>query len=323
METAARSMADISDEEIVFDLVYIFEVENGKPRRIQTFDPLRMFRVARMLARHKPDLLIVSLWRSCVVGILYKLLRPRGKLVVFLHLPDDVHWIDALFTRIALLISSQAWADSKATLAQRASYNKPQRSISFVTQRYTPISRKEPAPVFVFWGRISAQKGLDRALRLFARIRSRHANARFHIIGPDGGAQDSIRKLIGRLALGQSVLLAGERRHDQIAEVAREASFYLQTSLTEGMAISVVEAMQLGLVPIVTPVGEIGNYCRDGENSIVVSEDIKAASQIERLLCSPDRYRDISEAAIATWQDRPLYRDDVMSACRDFLGAAG
>ncbi len=34
------------------------------------------------------------------------------------------------------------------------------------------------------------------------------------------------------------------------------------------MAISVIEAMQAGLVPIVTPVGEITGYCSDGVNSV-------------------------------------------------------
>ena len=46
---------------------------------------------------------------------------------------------------------------------------------------------------------------------------------------------------------------------DGIKKLAN-ASFYLQTSKFEGFAMSVVESMMMGLVPVVTPVGEIGRY---------------------------------------------------------------
>lgn len=323
VEIAARSMAHISDGEIVFDVAYIFAGNDGGQGRSGIYNPLSLLKAAWKLVRCKPDLLIVSLWRSCIVGILFKLFSPRSHVVVFLHLPQDVHWLDAIATRLAMWISTEVWADSEATLASRAPATRPCRSISFVTQRLSPLPRRQPAPEFAFWGRINAQKGLDRALGLFARIRANHPDARFRIIGPDGGALDEITNLIAGLGLSDAVKLAGERKHEEIPHAVDGASFYLQTSLTEGMAMSVVEAMQMGLVPVVTPVGEIGNYCRNGINSIVVVDEAETERRIESLLRSPEEYRDMSVSAIATWQDRRLYRDDVLSACKDILKAIG
>ena len=59
---------------------------------------------------------------------------------------------------------------------------------------------------------------------------------------------------------------------DKIKNFAKESSFFIQSSFSEGMGISVLESMQLGLVPIVTNVGNIKNYCKDNFNSIIIDE---------------------------------------------------
>jgi glycosyltransferase involved in cell wall biosynthesis len=89
------------------------------------------------------------------------------------------------------------------------------------------------------------------------------------------------------------------------------------------MAMSVVEAMQLGLVPVVAPVGEIPCYCRDGQTALFMAPDEDAAAvaaRIDALLDTPDRVERMARAAHDVWAVRPLYRDDVLTACRAVLG---
>lgn len=76
--------------------------------------------------------------------------------------------------------------------------------------------------------------------------------------------------------------------------------------------MSVVEAMQLGLVPVVTAVGEIGRYVRDGENGLLVDpQSLRAsAERIARLLQSPEEIQRLSRSASNTWSDAPLYSED-------------
>ena len=83
--------------------------------------------------------------------------------------------------------------------------------------------------------------------------------------------------------------------------------------------MSVVEAMQLGLVPVVTPVGEIGRYCRAWENAIVVQDVAEAAAEVLALLHDPHKARSMGNAAMATWRGQPLYRDAVAAACRRLI----
>jgi glycosyltransferase involved in cell wall biosynthesis len=85
----------------------------------------------------------------------------------------------------------------------------------------------------------------------------------------------------------------------------------------EGMAMSVVEAMQLGLVPIVTPVGEPARYCRNMENAVIFSDFDQAVDEVCRLIDEPELYAKVSRAAVATWTDAPIYADDFVAAATE------
>jgi len=193
------------------------------------------------------------------------------------------------------------------------------RVISFVT-RHVPVFEARPVnPVFIFWGRIHPQKGLDRALKIFAAVHIVHPMARFIIIGPDGGGLERIKRLANEIGVSAAVSFLGGMDFNGIVRQARFASFYLQTSLLEGMAMSVVEAMQLGLVPVVTPVGEIGNYARHGKNALIVQSDESVVNEILAVLSDNPKYIELRKNAAVTWDRAPLYTESVLLACTEIL----
>ncbi|MCI5164665.1 MAG: glycosyltransferase [Candidatus Electrothrix sp. GM3_4] len=314
VETAARTMAELEQSEVDFQVRYIF---NQPPAGPYGFNPLPFFKAARQIIIRQPDILIVSLWRSCIVAFFVKLFCPRIRFVLFLHFPEDVHFFDRLLTRLMAKFAYQIWADSEATLSRRLSGlpSTNGKVISFVTHRIAALEKRMGQPNFIFWGRIHSQKRLERALAIFANTHAVHPEARFIIIGPDGGKLARLQKLIFSMGLTHAVRLTGEKKIDEIKCLANDASFYLQTSELEGMAMSVVEAMQLGLVPVVTPVGEISSYCRHQENSLLITSDRGAAEDILVLLNDPQKYEQLRNGAIATWADKPLYAESVVNAC--------
>ena len=83
--------------------------------------------------------------------------------------------------------------------------------------------------------------------------------------------------------------------------------------------MSVVEAMQIGLVPIVTPVGEIAHYCVDKKNAVWIQEDSTAVDAVIDLLSDTDKYKRMSYAAAEYWQEKPLYRDDFLAAATELI----
>ena len=268
-----------------------------------------------------PDLLVASLWRSALVLILLKLARPKQKTVLFLHSAHDVHWLDRIANQIAMRLADGIWADSATTLNQRVS-SKMQykgRVISFLLESRPLPKISEPTREFIFWGRLSPQKGLERALKIFSEILSYAPDAHFKIIGPDGGVENALKARAKQFGIAENVSFIGARSQLDIQTTASRASFYLQTSIDEGMAMSVVEAMQIGLVPVVTPVGEIACYCVDGKNAVWVQEDATAVDAVIGLLSDVDRYKRMSYAAAKYWQAKPLYRDDFLAAATELI----
>ena len=122
------------------------------------------------------------------------------------------------------------------------------------------------------------------ALRFFALFRSQTGRGRFDIIGPDGGAGAALRGLAHDLNLDQWVTFHDAMSHEEIAPIARRCSFFVQASAFEGMAMAVVEAMQLGLVPLVTPVGEIERYVSDGESGLWFDDAQHAVTRVAALM---------------------------------------
>jgi glycosyltransferase involved in cell wall biosynthesis len=320
-------MAEDPPTDFDFSLRYIFPGVRSHAQRGSTFNPVAFIRAAASIVRQPPDILILSLWRACVVGLLVKLVRPRTRLVIVIHNSVDAHPADWLFTRLAMRFSTAIWSDSAASMRLR--FHTPPRTqvtiLPFLT-KHLSVARQTPAaaqaPGFMFWGRLAAQKNLPRALELFRIVHRARPDALYTIIGPDSGELERLREWCAHSGLGDAVSFAGPMDLDAICRLASRHVFYLQTSDYEGMAMAVVEAMQLGLVPVVTPVGEIAQYCRDGANSVVVGDLGDAAARVLALLDDPGTLDRIRESALATWRGHPLYRDAVGAECRRLISTA-
>lgn len=317
VETAARSMEGHQSADTDFRCHYIHAVPRTRGARLALFSPWPAIRTALALRAAPPDLVIVSLWRSCIAALLAKLLRPRLRVVLFLHMARDAHAVDRWLTRAMARHAIEIWADSAETGRRRLPSRSADRVIPFITARLSPASPAPSAtPRFLYWGRLHPRKDLPRALGLFAAVRRSRPDASFEIIGAR----------IAQLGLDDAVALTGPLDQTAIARRAAGATFYLQTSREEGMAMSVVEAMQLGLVPVVTPAGEIARYCQAGVNAILIAgqngaADEAAAAEVVAILADPARLDDLRAAAIGTWADAPLYAEAVLDACREIRDA--
>ncbi|MCL1629156.1 glycosyltransferase family 4 protein [Roseibaca sp. V10] len=328
VEVAARSLPVGDHGELRFGRVYLSAKGGAHPADPDIWTGPRESEWAlanyagalRHILRRKPDLLIVSLWRSAIVALLAKLLRPRLKLVVFLHLDRPVHLPDRLLHAALIPLAHEIWADSAGTLAARLPKGGKGRVISFVTERLDPLPPAKPAPRFIFWGRLHAQKGLDRALGILGALKQHHPNVSFTLIGPDGGQDAALRAQATRLGL--EVDFTGPLPRDQIFARAEGHSFFLMPSHSEGMAMSVVEAMQLGLVPVVTPVGEIGRYAQNEQNALLLGDATPQADadRIAALLAEPEQVERMARAAVDRFAQAGLYQEDVLAACRALLG---
>ena len=327
VEEAARSLGSFRDADMDFELRYLFPHVTSAKDRKKTNAPLAILRSGIRLAKENPDLVIVSLWRAVAAGLVAKVLNPRLKLVLFVHNARDSHTLDRLVTRLGLRICAEVWGDSAASVETRFSGRprKPVRVVSYLVRKLDPLPPAPLAPNFAFWGRLSRQKNLPRALRFFHHVRHAYPDARFTLIGPNGDDTDAVHSEIQTLGLGNHVDVLAARPFDTIPPLLRQLGccFYLQTSHYEGMSLSVTEAMQLGLVPVVTPVGEIARYATAG-NAVLLdpsdeSSDMQTVTQIADLLHTPGAYETRRSAAITAWTQSTTYDISMRDTLRKSL----
>jgi Glycosyltransferase len=126
-----------------------------------------------------------------------------------------------------------------------------------------------------FIGRLVPYKGPDIALEA-AQDLLRAGRARLTVIG-DGPMMPALREQAARLGVSDAVEFTGWLEHRDVPEVARKSSVFLFPSVREFGGGAVIEAMALGLVPIVV------NYGGPGE---IVTDDTAFAWQSVRANCS-------------------------------------
>lgn len=111
-----------------------------------------------------------------------------------------------------------------------------------------------------------AQKRLDHWLDVSGRVREAVPEAHFLVVG-DGPLRAEVEAGIQSRGLNGFVHLAGLQEETQPYFAAFDA--YLMTSEFEGLPIALLEAMAMGVPPVVTAVGGMPELVRDGEDGFV------------------------------------------------------
>jgi len=289
-------------------------------RSSSSFSPTSLREVINNIDRFNPELVVFSLWKSVAAFLLVKFRYRELPIVVLLHSERNSHFLDFIATWIMVRLASGIWVDSRSSINRvPKKQHKNVRVVSFLLGHTDELTSDIPEPNFVFWGRLTIVKNLPGSLRLFHEVKKLYPKATFTIIGPDDGELAKLQTLIKELKLQSSTKLIGYKPRGDIFEIAKNCSFFLQLSHLEGMAMSAAEAMQIGLVPVVTNVGEIGNYCRDMENAIIYSDTATTVGKIDHLLKNQGQFARTKKSALDTWKHKPIYADDFMAACQELL----
>ena len=286
--------------------------------------PLSVFRLLREIRRTKPEVLVCSLWRSVLVGCLAKLLlRRRLTFVVFLHSSAYTQPVDRLAHMLGLRLADAVFSDSEATARALLSDLRGARfpagavvepPLPAITDRVAPTHLK-----LVFWGRLAAAKRIDRALDLLARVRAQEPEATLTLIGPSAGLDQELHRHAREVGVESAVTWLPAVPQSNLWPLVRDAAFFVQLSDFEGRALSVIEAMRWGLVPVVTPVGEIGSFC-NSNNAIVVHDLDSAATELVAIWRQRDRWQAASANAAARWAQADSDGGNFFQLCRSSAG---
>jgi glycosyltransferase involved in cell wall biosynthesis/peptidoglycan/xylan/chitin deacetylase (PgdA/CDA1 family) len=102
--------------------------------------------------------------------------------------------------------------------------------------------------------RLSPEKGLDRLVEAFARVRNARPAAQLTLVG-DGPERARLESLAARLGLGGSVIFTG--RQENVRPWLAGFDVFALPSLTEGIPLALLEAMAVGVPVVASDVGGI------------------------------------------------------------------
>jgi glycogen synthase len=160
-------------------------------------------------------------------------------------------------------------------------------------------------PVLTTVGLLEPEYDLALQIDVLSRIRELHPNAGLVIIG-SGSLEPQLREIIKAKPYGQHVLLAGDVQHSVSLRTILDSRLFLRTTLYDGDAVSVREALALR-----TPIIATDNGMRpDGIQLIPISNaEALEASILHELAHEPVRNR-VDDSGIENMQQVvQLYRE--------------
>jgi glycosyltransferase involved in cell wall biosynthesis len=140
--------------------------------------------------------------------------------------------------------------------------------------------------VLVQVARLDYLKDHATAIRTMERVIARIPTAKLFLIG-DGPERGTLEQLIRQRKLTDCVRLLGSR--NDVARLLSTADLFLLTSISEGIPLTVLEAMSAGLPIISTRVGGIAEVVSDGVTGFLAAagDDLTLSEHVLRLGADP------------------------------------
>jgi glycosyltransferase involved in cell wall biosynthesis len=238
-------------------------------------------------------------------GLLIQMAKSRGcKVLVFIHGWNHAYETTVREKYLRLFQKIYFQADAFIVLAsefkdklRNMGCNKPIfLATTAVEDDIFALQKAPPDPQrfrILFLSRVEKEKGIYEALDTLQILRSRHPETTLAVAG-DGTELAGARSYAARQGITGVEFcgyLSGQRKY----EVLRTADLFLFPTYSEGMPISLLEAMACGIPAVTRPVGGLKDFFQDGRMgfSSETKDPTVFAELIERLMADREKSREI------------------------------
>jgi glycosyltransferase involved in cell wall biosynthesis len=253
----------------------------------KTFDFNNIQQLRDILIRDKIQILHTHGYRSDIIGYLatrkmdiVRIATAHGYTPTELKL-RLYEWLD----RKVLKYFTQILCVSESIQSDLAQHRIPVSRLQLVPNAVDSVQlstdhEQYKATVYRQWGiaadtfllgtvaRLSPEKGVDSLIKAFAQVQSElNCKAKLLIIG-DGPERHQLQMLVNRLSLDDKVVFCGFQ--SEIEPYYHAIDLYILASITEGLPISLLEAMAIGRPVIATAVGGVPNLVINHQTGLLV-----------------------------------------------------
>lgn len=295
-------------------------------------DLLGLLELVRLFRRERPHIVHAN---SSKAGILARVAAPlagvpiriftvhgwafsaySGLASVLYRLADRL--VAPLTSRIVCVAESERAAGLRARTCSPARTVVIPNAVDVMAQRRA--SHEAATPRIVSVGRLKAPKDFLTLARALSRLDPGSFSAAIAGDGPD-------RELVlAELRGTDGIELLGDR--DDVPRLLAEAQIFVLSSRSEGMPVSILEAMAAGLPVVASDVGGVREVVVDEETGLLVPAGDEAALEqaLRRLLDSPELRRRLGDAGRERAErefDLPRWRERHVELYREELSARG
>lgn len=148
------------------------------------------------------------------------------------------------------------------------------RLVNGVTLQNRRPPREDRPPTVLFLARVQKRKRPQDFVSAMPAVLARYPDARFVLAGPDtGGLTEPLRELAQRLGTAHALECPGPLGHADVLRQLRAADVYVLPSVVEPFAVSVLEAMSVGLPVVVSETGGLSpDVAAAGAGRLTASE---------------------------------------------------
>ena len=164
-----------------------------------------------------------------------------------------------------------------------------------VHRRFSPAGRRDPEPLIVSVGRLTASKRVDVLIRAFAEARDQVAGLRLEVIG-DGPKEEALRALAGDLGVDAATTFRGRVSNDELVAAYRRARLVASASISEGWGMTLTEAAACATPSVATDIAGHRDAVIDGRTGLLASTDDELAGLLVEALGS--RWDQLSAGAL-------------------------
>lgn len=147
----------------------------------------------------------------------------------------------------------------------------------------------------VFIGRIIEEKGVQTLLEAFTEFNQTHTESRLTLIGDD---PEGIASSYLETNSSAPITYLGELPHKEVLKVLSQSDTLVLPSTSEGMPRVIIEAFELGIPVISTPVGEVKHLIEHNESGLIIEDKNDLVESLERLKTHPKLYDKISQKEV-------------------------
>jgi L-malate glycosyltransferase len=266
--------------------------------------------ITKLIYQLRPELVYTSQFRSqLLIGWLGKLL---GKKVVW-HIHGEER-LDNLLGKIALGTADQIIVVSQTlTETYQKDFPAQQHKFTYVGNGLDIIEKKLAAPAnspiqLIMVGALIEGKRQDLAIQACKELVSKGYSVHLHIVGEkphwhSDAYKTELHFLVEKWQLQAHVTFHGWVENPR--ELLARSDVFLLPSDTEGLPLSIIEAMGVGLPCIATNVGGIPELVVNGETGMLISTNSAAelAEAVSELIKNPEQREKLGQAALHRYEN--------------------